>query len=372
MKVPLKGYLCFLALMLAVVAIFVWARGNGRPATEVRKPGSSTIESTTVAAQPPLKLFLPTDNREIFGDPSKFYMYTNRTFEGVSSKPWQGGQYGFVRNQRRTSLGILYTRLHEGIDIRPVRRDSKGEPLDDVRSISAGIVVYVNASATASNYGKYIVVQHNWPEGSFFSLYAHMMTTDVRAGQPVEAGARLGRMGYTGSGLDRERAHVHVELNFMLSERFKTWYGKHFTSKNHHGSHNGINMTGMDLARFILDHRNNPNITMRQFLDGEEPYFKVLAPGSKVPGILRRHPFLGRNMEAANAAQSWEFTFARTGVPLSISPSTSKLKYPAVTWVKPMNSNHSYLTMGRLVGSGDKASLSARGSRYIQLISEAF
>ncbi|NOY00530.1 MAG: hypothetical protein GXP30_12455 [Verrucomicrobia bacterium] len=61
------------------------------------------------------QLDLPTDNNTIFSrDPSQFYMYTNRSFEGVSSRPWTAGRYGFVRNQRRTSHGIIFTRFHEG------------------------------------------------------------------------------------------------------------------------------------------------------------------------------------------------------------------------------------------------------------------
>ncbi|MFV1995179.1 MAG: hypothetical protein ACC661_07060, partial [Verrucomicrobiales bacterium] len=78
-----------------------------------------------------LGLVLPSDNRAIFStDPSAFYMYTNRSFEGVDSRPWQGGTYGFVRNQKRTAAGLIYTRFHEGVDIRPARRSSDGKPLD--------------------------------------------------------------------------------------------------------------------------------------------------------------------------------------------------------------------------------------------------
>ncbi|MDF1752911.1 MAG: M23 family metallopeptidase [Verrucomicrobiales bacterium] len=376
MNLPLKGYLSVLVLTsgfaLTILGLSSCGESGNDEKANKRLVNSSKVDDRELSGQEALRLFLPTDNREIFGDPSKFYMYTNRTFEGVQSKPWEGGQYGFVRNQIRSPLGVIYTRLHEGMDIRPVRRDGRGEPLDDVRTIADGVVTHVNDTASASNYGKYVVVRHSWREGAFYSLYAHLMTTRAKVGQNVRAGDTLGRLGYTGAGIDRERAHVHVELNFLLSERFTTWYSKHFTSPNKHGIHNGINMTGMDIARFFLEHRKNPAITMREFLDGEEVYYKVKAPVSGVPGILQRYPFLGKGMEGARSAKSWEFSFAQTGVPLSISPSSTELKYPAVTWVKPMNTNHSYLTMGRLSGSGSRASLSASGSRYIQLISESF
>src|SRR3712207_2672792 len=76
-----------------------------------------------------LNLALPTENDALFsGGGPAFYQYIARDFKGVKSTPWQGGQYGFVRNPRETSGGLIYTLFHEGIEIRPVRRDEKGEP----------------------------------------------------------------------------------------------------------------------------------------------------------------------------------------------------------------------------------------------------
>ncbi len=73
-----------------------------------------------------LDLVLPTDNDALFsGDGPAFYQYIERNFKGVKSTPWEGGQYGFVRDPMDTSAGIVYTRFHEGIDIKPVHRDCK-------------------------------------------------------------------------------------------------------------------------------------------------------------------------------------------------------------------------------------------------------
>lgn len=321
----------------------------------------------------PLGLVLPTDNDAIFSaDPSKFYMYTDRNFEGVQSKPWQGGMYGFSRNQKRTSIGIVYTRLHEGVDIRPVRRDDSGNPLDDIYSIMDGTVVYVNASSTGSNYGRYIVVHHDWGYGPFFSLYAHLSSATATPGQKVRAGQPIAKMGYTGAGINRERAHVHVELNMLLSDRFQVWYDRHFSSKNNHGIYNGFNLSGMDIAALLKAHRANPNLTIDQFLASQELYYKVLIPGGKKLDFLRRYPFLGRNVNSTVFPKSWEFSFTATGIPLAIEPSKQQISYPTVTYVKPSGTDHSYLTAGRLSGSGSTAKLSPSGSRYMQLISDSF
>ncbi|MCB1066405.1 MAG: M23 family metallopeptidase [Verrucomicrobiae bacterium] len=325
------------------------------------------------ASAGPLGLVLPTENDAIFSDdPSKFYMYTYRNFEGVSSAPWSGGRYGLTRDQKRTDQGILFTKFHEGIDIRPVKRDSANEPLDDVFAIADGKVVYVNASPSKSSYGNYVVIEHNWGEGPFYSLYAHLKATLVQAGQPIKARQRLGRLGYTGAGINRERAHVHVELAMMLSTEFQTWYNLHFTSKNEHGNFNGYNLAGLDIASLFHSHRDNPQISIAQFVAADTPYYKVVVPNRGTPEMLKRYSWLGKDMDQASANPSWEFTFNHVGVPLAIAPSKQSVTNPAVSWVHDSKVNHAYNTIARLSGTGSKATLSGSGSRYIQLVTGGF
>ena len=70
-----------------------------------------------------LDLVLPTDNDALFsGDGAAFYQYVERDYKGVKSTPWEGGKYGFVRDPTDTAGGVVYTRFHEGIDIRPLHR----------------------------------------------------------------------------------------------------------------------------------------------------------------------------------------------------------------------------------------------------------
>src|SRR4030095_3723515 len=76
-----------------------------------------------------LDLVLPTDNDALFsGGGPAFYQYIERDFKGVKSTPWEGGQYGFVRDPIETSAGIVYTRFHEDIDIRALHRDGRRQP----------------------------------------------------------------------------------------------------------------------------------------------------------------------------------------------------------------------------------------------------
>src|SRR5687768_1006479 len=67
-----------------------------------------------------------------------------------SGEPESGG-YGGVR-----SAGGQF---HEGIDIKPVSRDRRGEPQDSVFAAMSGVVRYVNTTAGDSSYGRYIVLE---------------------------------------------------------------------------------------------------------------------------------------------------------------------------------------------------------------------
>jgi len=200
-------------------------------------------------------LALPTDNDAIFhGGGPDFYQYVERDYRGEKSTPWEGGQYGFVRDPEQTRAGVVYTRFHEGIDIRCLHRDERGEPLDEVRAIAEGKVVYTNSVPGYSNYGKYIVIEHRWGGSPYFSLYGHLSKIDVRTGDAVHRGQQIAVMGYTGAGINRERAHLHLELNLMLNHNFQEWYNSflHENDPNHHGIYNGINLVGLNIAQLYL------------------------------------------------------------------------------------------------------------------------
>ena len=142
-------------------------------------------EQTTLHS---ISLCRPITPRCCAGTNPDFYQVIERNLHGVISHPWQGGQYGFVRDPVETAAGTIYTRFHEGMDIRPMRRDARGEPIDEVRAIAAGKVVYVSRAAGTSNYGRYVVVEHRWGGCPYYSLYAHLNTISVETGQTVRRG----------------------------------------------------------------------------------------------------------------------------------------------------------------------------------------
>ena len=316
-----------------------------------------------------LNLALPTDNDALFsGGGPEFYQYIIRDFKGVKSKPWQGGRYGFVRNPIETSGGLLYTRFHEGIDIRPVRRDASGEPLDEVRAIASGTVVHANRSPNASSYGNYVVVEHRWENANYYSLYAHLAAIDVQTGTKVERGSRLGRLGYTGDGIDRERAHVHLELNLLLSRRFESWYD-HFikSDPNRHGIYNGTNLTGIDIAGFYQAQRKRPSLTVPQFLASEETFYRVTLPASPSFDLPNRYPWLLKRA-AGPVVPAWEVSFNRSGVPLEARAAENAVDAPVLSYVKKSGGNYADQTRAVVGGSGENARLTETGMRLMRLL----
>jgi hypothetical protein len=320
--------------------------------------------SGILAAQP---LLLPTANHALFDAPAEFFQFVDRNFDGAKTTPWEGGQFGFVRDPRRIGGHLAYARFHEGLDIKPMQRDAKGNPQDEVGAIADGTVVYVTASAGLSNYGRYIVVRHDWDGSPFFSLYAHLAAAHVSAGQPVKAGTALGILGCTGSGIDRRRAHVHVELNLFLSSRFDVWHAANFATPNHHGVYNGMNLIGLDLQALYLAQQKNPGLTAASAVKATESSYRVAVPGDAEMEIVKNYPWLLDGPRPAGKPASWEVTFSRWGLPLAVKSSTTAVAAPVVTWVKDAGIPHFTNTRGCVTGSGSTGKLTTEGLRFVKL-----
>ncbi len=384
-------------LLLLLAAIFIWlGRRPGPSTTPPPELPALTPEPVVVAAparpeppppaalpavvaraatpEPPpvLRFGFPTDNTSLLkARPEQFFMFVDRYTPAGQVQVWQAGAYGFVRNPRTTNQGTVFTKFHEGIDIAPMARDEKGEPLDEVRAIADGTVGYVTAAPRVSNYGHYIVVLHRVGEtGVFYSLYAHLKSTTVLAGAPIRRGDKIGMLGYTGAGIDRRRAHVHLELGLILSERFDEYYGKGTGLANGHGNYHGSNLLGMDASAFLAANHQTPRLMPSDFLRQQEVYFKVIVPnrGAELE-LVQRYPWL---RAPGPAAASWEISFTGPGVPLTVAPSAQTVGFATVSWVQPFAGYHSWNTRSILGGSGNSATLSVEGNRFLSLVAGDF
>lgn len=308
---------------------------------------------------------LPTDNRALYstgGD--DYFMYVDRDFEGVKSTPWQGGTWGMVRNPFRAGNGQIYfSRMHEGIDVKPIRRDANNEPLDDVRPVAPGIVAYVSADPRKSNYGRYIVIAHRLPEGTIYSLYAHLAAVSCREGQRVTPRDTIGTLGYSGVGLNKTRAHLHLEICLMINSSYDLIVTP---PENKHGLFNGLNLVGFDGADVLLACKNGQPFSLSRYFNSLKEHYRVIVPRRGTMDLLRRHPFLYKG-RWGQPARSLEIAFTQEGIPIAIYPSDKEVTTPAVVRCKPRPTLQQNVTVNRVKGSSKTAALTASGMRYINL-----
>lgn len=328
-----------------------------------------TLANLSSATEP--LIILPTANDAIYrGDNPDFYMYVNRNWEGVETKPWEGGQYGMVRGPRMWGASMVMGQWHEGIDIKPMERDANGEPLDEVHAIAGGRVVHASKVARDSNYGCYVVIEHTWEGCPYYSLYAHLRAVGVEAGETVRQGATIGKLGYTGDGIDRERAHVHLEIGVILNDHFDLWYQLNApTDPNKHGNWNGMNLVGIDTANFYLQLKSNPALTLSQFIQNQEPYYAIAFPAGPHFDIVSRYPWLTGGTKRASA---WLFKFTQGGVPIRAEPYSGALSEPKVVYLKKETLPGTITSKNYITLNGESKSLTGSGQKFISLLSGDF
>ena len=93
------------------------------------------------------------------------------------------------RKSGRTNNGAKMSSFHHGSD----RAGEKPGSKPDIQNITAGKVVWVG---NAGGYGKTVLVQN--PDG-YTVQYAHLDSIDVKVGDQVPAGGKIGVMGSTGN-----------------------------------------------------------------------------------------------------------------------------------------------------------------------------
>lgn len=270
----------------------------------------------STGAQARSQLFhLPTANRALFEPDGK-----DKFFVGTVGKPWQSGTFGCVRSEG--------WQFHEGIDIRCLQRDARGEPSDPVVATADGTVAYFSTKPSLSNYGNYVILRHQIDGVEIYSLYAHLkeVRPDLRVGSIVQSGeaiAIMGRTSNTRQGISKDRAHVHFEINLFINERFPLWFNQAFPKqRNDHSEWNGQNLLGLDPRLILLEqHRQGARFSLRGFLRGQPELCRVLVRDTDFPW-LKRYPALIEQNPAAQKAgvAGYELSLNYNGVPFRLVP----------------------------------------------------
>lgn len=258
---------------------------------------------------------LPTANQALFEPGGE-----ERFFVGTSEHSWTSGCFGCVRSGG--------WQMHEGLDIRCLQRDKRGEPVDPVMASADGTVMYMNNKPSLSNYGRYIVLRHVIDGVEVYSLYAHLseFAPGLKPGQAVKTGEKIAVMGRTTntrSGISRDRAHVHFELNLFYNDHFSAWYKKQYPKeRDDHGIWNGQNLVGFDPRLILLAQRDEgAQFNLVRCLQQRTDICRVLVRKTGF-SWLRRYPMLVRDDPALPPGQiaGYEVAFDFNGLPFDLIP----------------------------------------------------
>lgn len=282
----------------------------------------------TVPASARLQLAWPTPNTAYLDDrPITEYVQPTESGEPES------GLFGGVRSSG--------TKFHEGLDLFPLKRDSAGEATDPVFAVMEGIVRYVNLKPGNSSYGRYVVIEHPGATPGFCSLYAHMRSIDVQAGDRVSRGQTLGIMGRSAGGysIPKNRAHLHLEMALMITTDFQRWFVlQKFGSPNYHENYNGMNLMGVDPKDFFDEFRAKRVNDFGEYLARQPVAVRVRVGSRRVPDFATRYPSLVKVQVPVGDLAGWEIDLLWTGLPVALRPLSTaeagKLRDGAVEVVK--------------------------------------
>jgi peptidoglycan LD-endopeptidase LytH len=314
-------------------------------------------------AQSPFQF--PTANHALYeiGNELKFFAPT------APDKPWTSGSFGCVRDNA--------TRMHEGLDIRHLQTDKRGEPTDPVMATADGTVMYFSKRPGLSNYGNYIVIRHVVEGLEIYSLYAHLsaISPTLKIGDAVKAGQVIATMGRTSDAevITKDRAHVHFELNVLINDNFTAWFKQNSTERNDHGEWNGQNLNGLDPREILIgEHNPKGNFSLLNFLRSQTELCRVLVRTTNFP-YLKRYPQLVLKNPVAEkqGVAGYEIVLNFNGVPFALMPrAASEIKSSAKFQLLSVNEAEEKANPCRklVVQRGGRWQLGDAGIRELELL----
>jgi peptidoglycan LD-endopeptidase LytH len=226
------------------------------------------------------------------------------------------GLFGCVRDDGH--------KFHEGIDIKCIQRDPKGNPLDPVSAAMDGQVEYINNVAANGDYGRYIVLEHPHADVPVYTLYAHLsaIAPGLKVGQTVTAGETIATMGHSGTeDIPLARAHMHFEIGLRLSDDFQYFYDEEkLPGKNAHGNYNGINLLGSDPYAFFELVRTGKFKNFATYFRDIPTAFTLRVTTTRVPDFVSRYPALLTKPVSLDGVAGWDIACTWYGMPKQMTP----------------------------------------------------
>lgn len=265
-----------------------------------------------LAASPRIQMAWPTPNTAYLeGKPPEAYLQPTVSGETGS------GLFGCARSNG--------AQFHEGVDLKPVSRDRRGEAADEVFATMAGVVRHINLRAGESSYGRYVVIEHSDLKPAVYSLYAHLsaVTAGLKVGDPVARGQVIATMGRSAGGyaIPKDRAHLHYEIGLVATRQFQSWYSwKKFGSPNEQGLYNGMNLMGVDALDFFNQFRARRVNNFEEYFAQLPMVARVRIATSQVPDFVQRYPELLTAEVPMAGVAGWDIKVSATGLPFSWTP----------------------------------------------------
>lgn len=255
-----------------------------------------------------VQLAWPTPNRAFLeGKPIEAFVQPTASGEATS------GLFGCVR-----SGGLQF---HEGLDLLPLSRDAKGEATDPVYAAMPGVVRYINRKPAESSYGRYIVLEHPDLKPAVYTLYAHLsaISPGLAEGDSVKVGRTIATMGRSAGGyaIPKDRAHLHFEVGFRLTDNFDDWYRwKKFGNPNEHRVWNGMNLAGLDPLDFFKRYKKSDVDDLADYIADRKPQVVIRISRAVTPDFVRRYPELREeDGPLLLTPAGWEVSFDCAGLP---------------------------------------------------------
>jgi murein DD-endopeptidase MepM/ murein hydrolase activator NlpD len=317
-----------------------------------------------MSAQTPFQF--PTANHYLYerGSELKFFAPT------LPDKPWTSGSFGCVRDEG--------TRMHEGLDIRHLQTDARGEPVDPVMAAADGTVVYFSAKPSLSNYGNYIVIRHIVEGLEIYSLYAHLsaIRPGLKIGGQVKSGEVIATMGRTSNAevIAQWRAHVHFELNVLVNDNFVSWFQTSSPGETeYHGEWNGQNLNGLDVREILLaEHNPVAKFSLLNFLRSQTELCRVLVRATNFPYLKRYAALVLKNPVAEKqGVAGYEIALNYNGVAFALMPrAESEIKSRAKFQLLSVNEAVERANPCRklVVQNGGRWQLANEGIRELELL----
>lgn len=299
----------FILIAISLIAAGCWVFRSG----ELKPAAPSAPE---VPPPPPGQLFtFPTPQTRL--DDSNNPAVFMPTESGRIESAW----YGSTRT-RKSGRSFLPA-FHEGVDIAPVERDSRGRAKDPVFAAADGRIGYISRTAGNSSYGIYIVLLHDDPLGQYYTLYAHLASAgaELTEGDPVLRGTEIGRIGNTSTlGIPVQRSHLHFEFGTILNDRFGDWF-RSKKLKPFHGRLHGWNLAGLSPSELFPYMTNGQHFVLQQYITNCPVAFRMLVPVTEKPDYYRRYPSL---WSGADPSGAMVIDVSESGVPLQARAATAE------------------------------------------------